>query len=201
MPYVDSMEHAKQRKKTATAAKIAREERLKKDQEIMRKTDVGRKKPPKRKTYAAGSNVLDRENKGKSLSYEDALKQGTRADDPRNWEFFYEGAKMMAPRGVSKGDRENNSSKRIDINRVAAESKARRTGKDVYAVKKIEWETEQLKGKTKQATADRKATTGSRSGSTSVAKGVAAQKQLSNRRRGQVAGAFDATTKKRGAIA
>lgn len=150
--------------------------------ESMRKTGVGRKKPPKRKTYAAGSNIYDRGNKGKAQSYEEALKGGTRADDPRNWEFHYKeaGGRRMANRGGGKGG----DGKRVDLGRIKAESMAKKTGKDVYGIKKLEWETANITQKTRQSAADRKAIGAGSTRSTRVAQGVAASRQMAARRRG-----------------
>ena len=180
------------------AAKTAAENRRTNDAKHMKKTAVGDKAAPKATVYAAGSNVLDRANKGKAISYDDALKQGTRADDPRNWEHYYKGSKMVQKGGGKGGD-----SKTVNQGRIDAEAKARNTGKDVYAVKKLQWETEQLKGQTKQATANRKATSGGGFGSSRVAQNVAAQKQMATRKTGraQSTSPFSAQPKSRSRIA
>lgn len=140
------------------------------------KTAIGQKKPMKSKVYAAGSNVLTRE---KRLSYDQALKQGTRADDPRNWEFHYKAPKggFHETKGASAAE---NKAQAYSNARMRAKRDAKYAGKELYQVRKMEYDTETVKAETKQASANRKAL--GRFGSTRAAAGVEAQKQLANRR-------------------
>jgi hypothetical protein len=166
----------------------------------MKKTAVGGKDPLKAKTYAAGSNTLTRE---KRQSYDDYLATGSRADDPRNWEFHYKApsASRMGPtKGQSAEERTTNA---YSSARQKAERMAKLAGKDVYQVKKTEYETETLKGETKQAAANRKATSGGGFGSSRVAQSVVAQKQMANRKTGRAKASspFEARTKNRVGIA
>ena len=128
------------------------------------------------KIYAGGSNVLDREK----TSYKDSIQ--TRADDARNWEFYYE-----APKAGS-------SALKYSTARVKAEREANRSGKSVYDVKRIEHNTARIRADSKQAAADGAASGRGQFGSTQVAQGVVASKQLANRRsqrgRGRSAEAF-----------
>ena len=201
MPKGMSRQEQAQAASNRAAAKTAAENRRTNDAKHMKKTAVGDKAAPKATVYAAGSNVLDRANKGKAISYDDALKQGTRADDPRNWEHYYKGSKMVQQRVPGSG--KGGDSRIVNEGRLRAESEARRTGQDVYQVKKLQWETEQLKGQTKQATANRKATSGGGFGSSRVAQNVAAQKQMATRKTGraQSTSPFSAQPKSRSRIA
>jgi hypothetical protein len=182
-----------------TAAKKAAENRRTQDAEYMKKTAVGGKKAPEATVYAAGSNVLARPNKGKAISYDDALKKGTRADDPRNWEHYYKGSRMVQKWSGGKGG----DYKTVNQGFIDAFNQARRTGQDVYDVKKLQWETEQIKGETKQAAANRKATSGGGFRSSRVAQNVVAQKQMANRKTGRAKASspFEARTKNRVGIA
>lgn len=128
------------------------------------------------KIYAGGSNVLDREK----TSYKDSMV--SRADDARNWEHYYK-----APKAGS-------SALKYSTARVKAERKAREVGKAVYDVKRIEHNTARIKADSKQAGADSAASGRGKFGSTQVAQGVVASRQLANRRsqrgRGRSAEAF-----------
>lgn len=193
MPKGESRQEREARKAKAIRFKKDEKAAEKRASEVTRQTAVGKKKY-KRKVYAAGSNILTRENQGKKQSYDEALKAGTRADDPRNWEFHYKeaGGRRMGNRGGGKGG----DGKRVDLGRLKAESMARKTGKDVYNVKKMEWGTAQTRGETSQATANRKAM-GQR-GTTRVAKNLAAQKQMATRKRGRAGATLATDTRKRG---
>jgi len=164
-----------------------------------KKTGAGETKG--RKTYAAGSNVLDRKKYG---TYDESIAGGSRADDPRNWEFHYKEPKAGAV-GTSRGKGEGRTNPRTDA-RNKAQRAARESGKSVYEVKKIEWETAGIKQTTKQSREDSKAMGASR-GTSRVGQNISAQKQMAERRRGRGSaqrgsGPFDdAKTKSRSRIA
>lgn len=133
----------------------------------------------KAKTYAAGSNVLDRE---KTQTFDDAIK-GARANDPRNWEFHYKstaGKHYSNSKGATADEKRRQGKDRA---LSQAKKQARTIGKDLYGTMKIEYETKNIKAGTAQMTANSKAM-GGRFGSTRAAKGVAAAKQLATRRTG-----------------
>jgi hypothetical protein len=143
----------------------------------LQKSAVGQKKAMKAKVYEAGSNILTRE---KRKTYDQLLKEGSRADDPRNWEFHYKAPKNT---GYSESKGASAAEKRTQAfsnAKMRAQRDAKWTGKDVYAVKKAEYETEGIKGQAKQTRLNTKAM--GRFGSTKTAKDVAAQKQASARR-------------------
>jgi hypothetical protein len=152
---------------------------------------------PKAKAYKAGSNVLDREKRGK---YKDSFK--TRADDPRNWEFHYKepGKNARGTRGGKGGDgRQTRSNPRSDARRTA-ERAAKQSGQGIYDVREIQYNTAGIKATTKQAGRDAKAKGGGGGfGSTKVAQNLQAQKNVATRRGGGGSGPFDAAKpKKRG---
>jgi hypothetical protein len=155
-----------------------------------------KKYAPKAKTYAAGSNALDREKRGK---YKDSFK--TRADDPRNWEFHYDKKKSVG-RGRSGGkgaDQNRQSESKFAGSKRYAERQAKRTGQDIYDIREIQYNTAGIKSDTKQAGVDAKAKGAGRFGSTKVAQNLQAQKNVATRRGGGGAGPFDAAKpKKRG---
>lgn len=136
------------------------------------------------KKFVAGANVIDEATGkvSKRAGFSDYLKStGNRADDPRNWEFHYKAPKSAySTRGKDDHRVDNRASARR-----AAESKARKTGKDVYAVQKIEYETQGIKRSTEESSAKRKAISGGRAGTTRAGRGVAAQQQLAARRSGR----------------
>jgi hypothetical protein len=144
-----------------------------------------KKYAPKAKAYAAGSNALDREKRGK---YKDSFK--TRADDPRNWEFHYNEKKSIGRgRTGGKGEprRQGTESKHAGARRYA-ERQAKRTGQDIYDIREIQYDTASTKGQTKQMGKDSKAMGRAGGfGSTRVAQGVEAAKQKSNRRTSRAA--------------
>lgn len=167
-----------------------------------KKTAVGKKgfSSTKAKTYAAGSNILTRE---KRLTYDEQLAKGTRADDPRNWEFHYkEPRRFNQPtKGMEVQERNQQASRQA---RMSAEKKAKWTGEDIYETRKIEYETQGIVGEARQTAKNAKAL--GRFGSTRVAGGVAAAKQASERRmsrgRARTTGPFDPPTKQKpGALA
>jgi len=144
---------------------------------VAEKTGAGEK--GRTKAYAAGSNVLDREKRG---TYADAIAGGSRADDPRNWEFHYKEPAKGAV-GTSRGKGEGRTNPRADA-RSKAQRAARETGQSVYDVKSIEYETAGIQQKTAQSKADRKALGGGRAQTSRAAQNVTAQKQMAKRRAG-----------------
>lgn len=130
------------------------------------------------KTYAAGSNILDREPVG---DYDSTLK--TRADDPRNWEHYYnppsKGRHYSPTKGMSAQERRTDAYKRA---RLSAQKKAKWEGEANYDIAKINYETARTKAGTKQDATDRTAMGGGRFGSTNVARNVEAQKMTANRK-------------------
>lgn len=164
----------------------------------VKKTGAGEK--GKVKTYAAGSNVLDREKRG---TYDEQIAGGTRADDPRNWEFHYKPGYGGGGKDSTRAERAARSRSR---GMATAKRAAAQSGKQIYDIKKLEYETVGIQQKTAQSKLDRKAGGGSR-GTSKAAQNVTAQKQMAERRRGRGsaqrgAGPFDDTkTKSRSRIA
>lgn len=148
------------------------------------------------KKFVAGANVFDKETGkvGKRKGFSDYLKAtGNRADDPRNWEFHYKApGQRYSTQG--KNDRQVDNVARA---RRSAETKARRTGKSVYDVQKIEYQTAGIVADTEASSAKFKASGGGGFGSTQVAANVAAQKRKGARGRGGGAGSFNAPTQTR----
>lgn len=135
--------------------------------------------------YRAGANILDKKGKvAGRMSFDKHLKStGNRADDPRNWEFHYE--KPARGGFYLQGKNDNRRSYTADARR-RAETKAKRTGKEVYEVQKIEYQTQGIVQGTEEAGAQAKAKGGAGAfGSTRVATGVAAQRQKAQRRTGR----------------
>lgn len=129
------------------------------------------------KTYAAGSNILDREPVG---DYDSTLK--TRADDPRNWEHYYNKPNtrgLSQTKGMSRQERVD---ERFRSARMSAQKKAKWEGEANYDIAKIKYETARTKAGTKQDATDRTAMGGGRFGSTNVARNVEAQKMTANRK-------------------
>lgn len=90
--------------------------------------------------------------------------------------------------------------------RMSAQKKAKLTGKDIYEVQKIEYDTQGVIQESDAAMAKSKAISGAGAfGSTRVAANVAAAKMKSNRQTGRAkarqGAAFAEPPKKRGAIA
>jgi hypothetical protein len=136
--------------------------------------------------FVAGANILDAKGKvDKRKSFSDYLKStGNRADDPRNWEFHYK-APSQAFSTQGKNDRRVDNRARA---RGRAEKSARREGKSVYEVQKIEYETQGIKQDTRATGLKAKAMGGASAfGSTRVASNVAAQRQKGQRRQGRAA--------------
>ncbi len=148
------------------------------------------------KKFVAGANVIDQATGkvGKRKGFSDYLKAtGNRADDPRNWEFHYKApGSRYSTQG--KNDRQVDNVARA---RRSAETKARRTGKSVYDVQKIEYQTAGIVADTEAAGAKFKAMGGRGGRSTQVAANVAAQKRRGQRGRGGGAGSFNAPTQTR----
>lgn len=137
--------------------------------------------------YRAGSNILDKKGKvAKRMSFDQHLKStGSRADDPRNWEFHYK-APTRTGTFRSGGKNDDSRTSYAQKARSDAESKARRTGKEVYEVQKIEYATQGVIQGTEEAGAKAAAKGGAGAfGSTRVAQGVAAQRQKAQRRTGR----------------
>jgi hypothetical protein len=141
----------------------------------------------KKDKFVAGANVFDKKTGkvGKREGFSDYLKgTGNRADDPRNWEFHY---KAPSQAFSTRGKDDHRVDNRAQARRVA-EKTARRTGKSVYDVQKIEYETEGIKQGTRASGLKAKAMGGAGAfGSTRVATGVAAQRQKASRRTGRAA--------------
>ncbi len=156
---------------------------------------------PKAKTYASGSNKLDR---AKRATFDESIA-GSRADDPRNWEFHFKDPGKQVGK-TTKGETVSAAGMTARA-RVGARSRAERdakwTGQSVYDVRKIQYGTAGVVADTEQAGADAKAK--GNFGSTKTAQNVAAQKMLSNRKasrgRARTTNAFEAPATKRGALA
>lgn len=145
----------------------------------MEKTGIGDVKAGRQ--YEGGSNQLDRE---KYMSYDERLKQGSRADDPRNWEFHYKaprkGRHYSPTKAMSARERKSQA---YSSARSKAEKNARLTGESIYDIKKLEHKTQAIKDESKQAMADAKA--GRRFGSSKTATAVSKQRQLAQRKAGR----------------
>jgi len=149
-----------------------------------RKTD--KSKPYKPKTVEAGANVAGQK---KTPSFAESLK--TRADDPRNWEFYFADSaapddpwspkSSMGPKARAAADR-----KQLAL----AKSKAKEGGQSLYEVKKLEFETKNIIASTEKATAVHKASRPGPGtfGSTATARNLAAQKAKGRRRSGATSG-------------
>lgn len=153
----------------------------------------------KKDVIKAGANVLDKEGKiAKRKSFEEHLAAAGRADDPRNWEFHYKapsGGNFGATKGMSSSERRSNAFSRA---KSKAKGAARSSGKEVYEVQKIEYETQGIVEDTDRAPGIAKAKGAGAFGSTRVASNVAAQKMKSNRAQGRArsrAGASAPTTR------
>lgn len=148
---------------------------------------LDKSKPYKPKTVEAGANVF---NQKSTKKFKDTLK--TRADDPRNWEFYYADSaapedpwsprRTMGPRALAAADR-----KQLAL----AKSKAAEGGQDLYRTMEIEFETTNIKSETKEQKAKFLASTPGAGGaaagggafrSSRVATNLAAQKQQATRR-------------------
>jgi hypothetical protein len=150
------------------------------------------------KKFVAGANVIDQATGkvAKRKGFSDFLKAtGNRADDPRNWEFHYKApGQKYSTQG--KNDRQVDN---VAVARRRAESKARKTGRQVFEVQQIEYQTAGIVADTEASGAKAKAMGGG-FGSTQVAGNVAAQKRRGQRGRGggvAQRGAFDAQTQTR----
>lgn len=180
---------------------------------IQKKGDFDYKGATKKgEEFVAGANILDEKGKTeKRKSFEEHMKSGGRANDPRNWEFHYKdpsagGRKRWSQtKGMSGEERRAEAFKSA---RMSAQKKAKLTGKDIYEVQKIEYETTGIIQESDAARAKAKAIGGAgRWGSTRVASNVAAAKMQSERKtsRGRAqatTGVFDKKPKKRpGALA
>ncbi len=153
---------------------------------------------PKGEKFVAGANVLDKRGKvAKRKSFDKYVKgTGNRADDPRNWEFHY---KAPTSRYSTRG-KDDHRVDNVAAARGRAERTARKTGREVFDVQKIEYETQGIIQDTEASGAKARAISGSGFGSTAVASNVAAQKQRGRRGRGGGGarrGAFDAQTQTR----
>jgi hypothetical protein len=144
------------------------------------KTGAGKFKKEK---FVAGANVLDESGKvGKTLTFEESLAAGSRADDPRNWEFYYDEKKVGSGYGKDLTKAEKKSQARRSA-RGKAEREAKLVGKDVYETMRYEYQAKAVGAEAKAATAKSKAS--GRFGSTRVAKAVDTQQQMARRRTGR----------------
>lgn len=109
-----------------------------------------------------------------------------RAKDPRNWEFHYKapGNRMVgATKGMSAEERQVQAFQNA---RRSAESTAKTSGQDIYEIQQIQAETKKIEERTSRY--KRASIQGKRQRSSRAAQGVAAQRQLANRRAGQSSG-------------
>jgi len=167
--------------------------------------------------FVAGANILDSKGKEtKRKSFDEHLKSGGRANDPRNWEFHYKDPgkrkgkdgkvyrrTWSQTKGMSAQEKKNEA---YNSAQMRAKKNAKLTGKDIYEVQKIEYETQGIVQESDAARAKSKAIGGAGAfGSTRVAANVAAAKMKSNRQTGRAkarqGAAFAEPPKKRGAIA
>lgn len=156
-------------------------------------------KTAKADKIVAGGNVLDAKGKKiKRLSFKEHIAQsGSRANDPRNWEFHYKAPKRKGT--YTRGKNDQVRSYHGDAKRKA-QSAAKRSGKEIYQVQEIEYNTQGITESSDTAVAASKAKGGG-FGSTRVASNVALQKQKATRRGQAATSAFGADKPKRGAIA
>jgi hypothetical protein len=150
------------------------------------------------KKVVAGGNILDAKGKKiKRKSFKEHLAStGSRADDPRNWEFHYK--KPTRQGSYTRGKNDEKRTYAGDA-RQKAERLAKQSGKEIFEVQQIEYETQGITEQSETASARAKAKGGGY-GSTRVASNVAAQKQKATRRGQAATSAFEAKPK-RGAIA
>ncbi len=155
----------------------------KRDARQIRTAKLDKSKEYTPKTVEAGANVAGQK---KAPSFADSLK--TRADDPRNWEFYYADSappddpwsprKNMGPRARAASDRRQ---------LATAKKKAKEGGQSLYEVKKLEFETKNIIASTEKSKAVHAASGAGRGkggtafGSTRVATSVAAQKSRARR--------------------
>lgn len=158
----------------------------KRDLRQARSAKTDKSTPYKPKTVQAGANVA---GQAKAPSFEESLK--TRADDPRNWEFYF--ADSAAPDDPwnprsSMGKRSLEAADRRQL--ALAKKKAKEGGQSLYDVKKMEFETKNIIADTEKATAVHKASRPGPGafGSSAVARNVAAQKAKGRRRSGAQSG-------------
>lgn len=146
----------------------------------------------------AGGNILDAKGKKiERLSFKEHIAQsGSRANDPRNWEFHY---KKPTRKGTYTRGKNDQKRSYAEDAKNRAKAKARQSGKEIYEVQQIEYETQGITEQSDTAVARSKAKGGGY-GSTRVASNVALQKQRATRRGQAATSAFDAKPK-RGAIA
>lgn len=133
-----------------------------------------------------GGNILEMQ---KILSFKESLKQGTRADDPRNWEFYFKepgspGGKIGSAgwsdtKGMSGAERRQGAYARAK-NKAMREAKY--AGQDVYATLEAEYETARIQDEMRRDRLMSRMKQGPEGfGSTRVARSVAAQKALAGR--------------------
>jgi hypothetical protein len=147
------------------------------------KGQIGKKKNwiPEGEKFVAGANVFGRE---KRKTYDELLAEGSRADDPRNWEFHYEAPdpnKVYGPTKGMTGDERRQQA--FQLARQKAEKAARLTGEDVYETRKVEYEAAGIRAETAETKA--KALASGQFGSTRVARNLAAEKILAGRQTGR----------------
>lgn len=154
----------------------------KRDKEQVRTAKTDKSKPYKPTSVEAGANVA---GQAKVPTYEESLK--TRADDPRNWEFYFEDSKApedpWSP-SATMGKRAREAADRKQL--ALAKQKAKEGGQSLYDVKKMEFETKNIIASTEKSKAVHLASRpGAGSfGSTAIARNVAAQKARGKRRSG-----------------
>lgn len=127
----------------------------------------------------ASGNILDMP---KVLTFEESIAQGTRADDPRNWEFYYK--EPTSTMGIGGKDATESEKRSIMFQRARrrAEREAKLAGQEVFDTMRSEYETARIRN---QMTIDRQMAAMKRGpgefGSTRVARSVAAQKARAGR--------------------
>ena len=151
----------------------------KRDAAQVRTAKLDKSKPYRPKTVEAGANVAGQK---KAPSFQDSLK--TRADDPRNWEFYFADSaapddpwspkSSMGPKARAAADR-----KQLAL----AKSKAKAGGAQLYKTLQIEFETKNIVAGTEKLKAHAAASRPSSGtfGSTAVARNLAAQRSKAKR--------------------
>lgn len=158
----------------------------KRDLRQARSAKTDKSKPYKPKTVEAGANVAGQK---KAPSFQESLK--TRADDPRNWEFYYEDSAAKEDPWNPRSSMGKRSLEAADRRQLAlAKKKAKEGGQSLYEVKKLEFETKNIIASTEKATAVHKASRPGPGtfGSTATARNLAAQKAKGRRRSGATSG-------------